>query len=186
MRRRPSSCGDGVDDPTIDQGLRTRMAKGFERRVGVRGHARSRAGLDLAKQRRSNVKAMEFGLFNSACVLPQFDGDEHRRIMDEVAIVQRRRPGRVQVHVGDRAPLPHRVLAPLGQRGVPRLPRGRDRTHPPRLGHLQHHAAGEPPGARRRAGRDARPPLAKDASSSAWAAVRRPPSSAASVSPNPI
>jgi alkanesulfonate monooxygenase SsuD/methylene tetrahydromethanopterin reductase-like flavin-dependent oxidoreductase (luciferase family) len=31
---------------------------------------------------------VEFGLFNSACVLPQFDGDEHRRIMDEVAIVQ--------------------------------------------------------------------------------------------------
>ena len=38
-----------------------------------------------------------------------------------------RRPRRLQVHVGDRAPLPHRVLAPLGQRGVPRLPRGRDR-----------------------------------------------------------
>ena len=32
--------------------------------------------------------SVEFGLFNSACVLPQFDGDEHRRIMDEVAIVQ--------------------------------------------------------------------------------------------------
>src|SRR5258708_34209449 len=31
---------------------------------------------------------MEFGLFNSACVLPRFRGDEHRRIMDEVAIVQ--------------------------------------------------------------------------------------------------
>jgi alkanesulfonate monooxygenase SsuD/methylene tetrahydromethanopterin reductase-like flavin-dependent oxidoreductase (luciferase family) len=31
---------------------------------------------------------VEFGLFNSACVLPTFDGDEHRRIMDEVAIVQ--------------------------------------------------------------------------------------------------
>jgi alkanesulfonate monooxygenase SsuD/methylene tetrahydromethanopterin reductase-like flavin-dependent oxidoreductase (luciferase family) len=31
---------------------------------------------------------MEFGLFNSACVLPTYDGDEHRRIMDEVAIVQ--------------------------------------------------------------------------------------------------
>ena len=31
---------------------------------------------------------MEFGLFNSACVLPQFAGDEHRRIMDEVAIVE--------------------------------------------------------------------------------------------------
>ena len=26
---------------------------------------------------------MEFGLFNSACVLPQFRGDEHRRIMDD-------------------------------------------------------------------------------------------------------
>src|SRR3954453_21115332 len=31
---------------------------------------------------------MEFGLFNRACVLPQFNGDEHRRIMDEVAILQ--------------------------------------------------------------------------------------------------
>jgi alkanesulfonate monooxygenase SsuD/methylene tetrahydromethanopterin reductase-like flavin-dependent oxidoreductase (luciferase family) len=31
---------------------------------------------------------MEFGLFNSVAVLPQFNGDEHRRIMDEVAIVQ--------------------------------------------------------------------------------------------------
>lgn len=31
---------------------------------------------------------VEFGLFNSACVLPQFNGDEHRRIMDEVAIVK--------------------------------------------------------------------------------------------------
>jgi alkanesulfonate monooxygenase SsuD/methylene tetrahydromethanopterin reductase-like flavin-dependent oxidoreductase (luciferase family) len=31
---------------------------------------------------------VEFGLFNSACVLPKFDGDEHRRIMDEVAVVQ--------------------------------------------------------------------------------------------------
>jgi alkanesulfonate monooxygenase SsuD/methylene tetrahydromethanopterin reductase-like flavin-dependent oxidoreductase (luciferase family) len=34
------------------------------------------------------VVVVEFGLFNSACVLPQFNGDEHRRIMDEVAIVQ--------------------------------------------------------------------------------------------------
>jgi alkanesulfonate monooxygenase SsuD/methylene tetrahydromethanopterin reductase-like flavin-dependent oxidoreductase (luciferase family) len=31
---------------------------------------------------------MEFGLFNSGCVLPQFAGDEHRRLMDEVAVVQ--------------------------------------------------------------------------------------------------
>jgi alkanesulfonate monooxygenase SsuD/methylene tetrahydromethanopterin reductase-like flavin-dependent oxidoreductase (luciferase family) len=31
---------------------------------------------------------MEFGLFNSVAVLPQFAGGEHQRIMDEVAIVQ--------------------------------------------------------------------------------------------------
>jgi alkanesulfonate monooxygenase SsuD/methylene tetrahydromethanopterin reductase-like flavin-dependent oxidoreductase (luciferase family) len=31
---------------------------------------------------------VEFGLFNSVCVLPKFDGDEHRRIMDEVEIVR--------------------------------------------------------------------------------------------------
>src|SRR5436309_9688979 len=31
---------------------------------------------------------MEFGLFNSGCVLPEYDGDEHRRLMDEVAVVQ--------------------------------------------------------------------------------------------------
>ena len=34
-----------------------------------------------------------------------------------------------------------------------------DVEHPHRLGHLQHHAAGEPSGARRGAGRDARPSL---------------------------
>jgi alkanesulfonate monooxygenase SsuD/methylene tetrahydromethanopterin reductase-like flavin-dependent oxidoreductase (luciferase family) len=31
---------------------------------------------------------MEFGLFNSGCVLPQFEGDEHQRLLDEVALVQ--------------------------------------------------------------------------------------------------
>ena len=40
---------------------------------------------------------------------------------------------RLQVHVGDRASLPHRVLAPLGQRGVPRVPRGRDVDDPSRV-----------------------------------------------------
>src|SRR5206468_1838389 len=35
-----------------------------------------------------------------------------------------RGPRRVQVHLGDRAPLPHRVLAPVGERIVPRLRRG--------------------------------------------------------------
>jgi alkanesulfonate monooxygenase SsuD/methylene tetrahydromethanopterin reductase-like flavin-dependent oxidoreductase (luciferase family) len=31
---------------------------------------------------------VEFGLFNSVCVLPKFDGGEHERIMDEIAVVQ--------------------------------------------------------------------------------------------------
>src|SRR5205814_6234380 len=39
-------------------------------------------------QRELRSAIVEFGLFNSACVLPQFRGDEHRRIMDEVAVVQ--------------------------------------------------------------------------------------------------
>ena len=70
-----------------------------------------------------------------------------------------RRQGRVQVRLGHRAPLPHDLLPPLGQRVVSRL-RGRPHgQHPPRLGHLQHHAAGEPPGPRRRTGGHARPPL---------------------------
>ena len=57
------------------------------------------------------------------------------------------------------APLPRRVLAPLGQRRRRRVPREGDRPHPHRVGHLQPAAPGEPPGQGRRAGRDARPPL---------------------------
>ena len=67
------------------------------------------------------------------------------------------RPLGLQVRVGHRAPLPRRVLAPLGQRGVDGV-RARDhRAHPHRLGDHQHHAAGLPPRARRREGGDARP-----------------------------
>ena len=96
-----------------------------------------------------------------------------------------RRPGRLQVHVGDRAPLPHRVLAPLRQRGVPRLPRGRDRAHPPRVGHLQHHAAGQPPGARRGAGRDARPPVGRPLRVRHGPRLVHHRADGASASPNP-
>ena len=72
---------------------------------------------------------MEFGIFNSLYI-PQRLVDEngaaaeHKPAHGRGRLVERRRPGRLQVHVGDRAPLPHRVLAPLGERGVPRLPRG--------------------------------------------------------------
>ena len=106
--------------------------------------------------------------------------------MDEVDVDRGRRPSGLQVHVGDRAPLPHRVLAPVGERGrSSATSRRATDAHPPRLRHLQRHAAGEPPGARRRAGRDARPPLATAASSSAWAAARRRPSRRASASTTP-
>src|SRR5260221_1894333 len=45
--------------------------------------------IEIGRVRRGEgAVTVEFGLFNSACVLPQFNGDEHRRIMDEVAIVQ--------------------------------------------------------------------------------------------------
>ena len=70
-----------------------------------------------------------------------------------------RRARRLQVHVGDRAPLPHRVLAPVGERGVPRLPRRGHVVDPHRFRHLQRHAARESPGPRRGTRRDARPPV---------------------------
>ena len=66
--------------------------------------------------------------------------------------------GRLQVHLGLRAPLPYHLLAPLGLRVLPRLLRRQDQQHPHRLGHLQHHAPGEPPGPHCRAGGHVGPP----------------------------
>ena len=101
---------------------------------------------------------MEFGLFNSACVLPQFDGDEHRRIMDEVAIVQAAdRVGFKYTWATEHHFLTEYSHLSANEVFLGYLAAATD-AHPPRLGHLQHHAAGEPPGARRRAGRAARPP----------------------------
>ena len=103
---------------------------------------------------------MEFGLFNSLYV-PNDRPGHHRSLAaprrDRAG--QGRRPRGLQVHLGHRAPLPRRVLAPVRQRGVPRLPRRRHRAHPRRLRHLQHHPAGQPPGAGRGEGGDARPPV---------------------------
>ncbi len=81
--------------------------------------------------------------------------------MDELELVKRRRQGRLQVRLGDRAPLPRRVLAPVGQRRVPRLPRARTERIHLGSGIFNPLPAGEPPGEGRRAGRDARPPLAR-------------------------
>ena len=70
-----------------------------------------------------------------------------------------RRRRRDQVRLGVRAPLPRPTTRTC------RTPsrssafcRGQDLQHPPGLGHLQHHAAGQPPGPHRRAGGHARPP----------------------------
>ena len=62
---------------------------------------------------------------------------------------------------------------------------GRDRAHPPRQRHLQHHAAGRAPGARRREGRDARPPLGRSLRVRHRARLVDAPSSAGSASPTP-
>ena len=103
---------------------------------------------------------MEFGLFNSACVLPQFNGDEHRRIMDEVAIVQDRRPRPASSTRGRPSTTSSRsTRTSRPTRCSSATSRRRRRLDPHRFRHLQRHAAGEPPGPRRRARRDARPPL---------------------------
>ena len=65
---------------------------------------------------------------------------------------------RIQVHLDLRAPLPRRVLAHLGQRRLPRRAGEHDEAGPPRLGHLQPAAQGQPPGQGGRAGGHARPP----------------------------
>ena len=78
---------------------------------------------------RRSAPTMEFGIFNSLYTPRQAYED----VADQWAVEapapaergrldDRRRQGRLQVLVGDRAPLPHRVLAPLGERGVPRVP----------------------------------------------------------------
>ena len=111
---------NGVEDPRIDRGSASTHGQGFRR---VRRCSRTRSKRcstgSSPTDRRTTLRkgAMEFGLFNSACVLPQFDGDEHRRIMDEVAIVR----------AGDRVGFKYTwatehhfldgVLAPLGERG---------------------------------------------------------------------
>ena len=63
---------------------------------------------------------------------------------------------RFQVRMGHRAPLPRRVLRPVGERGVDGVRAGYHRQHPHRLGDHQHHAAGLLPGRGRREGGDAR------------------------------
>ena len=80
---------------------------------------------------------MEFGIFIQGYV-PQFrarsDADaEHHALMNELELVQRRRRRRLQVRVAHRAPLPRRVLAPVGERGRARRT-SRDATERIHLG----------------------------------------------------
>ena len=69
------------------------------------------------------------------------------------------RQGRLQVHLGQRAPLPPGVLPPLGQRCLLGLSGPRHRAGPHRFGHLQPVAPGQPPGQGGRTGGHARPSL---------------------------
>ena len=130
---------------------------------------------------------MEFGIFNAISILPRYReahgaAAEHDRLMDEVAFIMRRRRRRDQVRLGLRAPLPHRLLAPLGQRVVPGLLRGAGRP-------TSTSARASSTSRRRPTTRPASPSgwrcwttSARAASSSAPAAARPPPSSGASAS----
>ena len=128
---------------------------------------------------------MEFGVF-VGMYHPKHRRQARRDRAGRAARRARRRAGgrpvRVQVRVGHRAPLPRRVLAPLGQRGVDGLRAGHHRQHPHRVGDHQHHAAGLSPRAGGREGGDARPARARVASSSAPVAARRRPRCSASAS----
>ena len=106
---------------------------------------------------------MEFGLFVQAHVPASRGrgGPRGRRAQPPHARARARRgvrPLRLEVRLVGRAPLPRGVLAHLGVGDLPALRRRAHEAHPRRLGDLQHHAAGEPSGAHRRARGDARPP----------------------------
>ena len=133
--------------------------------------------------------SMEFGLFIGGWVPDYLDGRndayEHQRLIDETAS-----PRRATASTGSTRGSPSTTSSRSTRTSRPtrcscRTSLARTEQHPRRLGDHQRHAAGEPPGPRRRAGRDARPPLGAAASSSAPAAARRPPSRAASASPTP-
>ena len=106
---------------------------------------------------------MEFGVFAQLFV-PKFERDvdpnaEHKRIMRNVEVAHGRRPQRLQVRV-----VPASTTSSTSTRTCPgprcssSLRRRQHRAHPPRLGDLQHHAAGEQAGPHRRDRRPARPP----------------------------
>ena len=64
------------------------------------------------------------------------------------------RPAQLEVRLVHRAPLPRGVLAHLRQRGADAVGARAHRPDPRRQRHHQRDAAGQPPGSRRRAGRD--------------------------------
>ncbi len=105
---------------------------------------------------------MEFGIFTNMYHPKHWrDGKvrtEHETLRNELEYIELVRPGRLQVLVVGRAPLPRRVLPPLGVRELHGLRHRPHAEHPRGLGDHEHHRAGEPPGPHRRAGRDARPP----------------------------
>ena len=123
---------------------------------------------------------MKFGIFYELQLPRPWERGRRAQALSERARPGRaRRPARLRLRLGGRAPLPRGVLA-LARAGV--LPRRRQpahQEHPPRPRHLPaHHQPSRP---RRRARRHARPALATAAASSAWARAPRSPSSSRSA-----
>ncbi len=118
---------------------------------------------------------MKFGIFYEHQLPRPWHERSRVRAVQELARPDRaRRPARLRLRLGGRAPLPRGVLALLRARGVPRRRQPAHEEHPPRPRH--HPAHDQPSGARRRARGHARPASPTAASSSASARARASPS----------
>ena len=128
----------------------------------ARGHARARPPA---------ARVMKFGIFYEH-QLPRPWG-RAQRVPAAAGFAdpdRARRPPRLRLRLGGRAPLPRGVLALLGARGVPRRRQPAHQAHPARPRH--HPAPHQPPDPRGRARGHARSAVAAAASSSGWARGR--------------
>ena len=105
---------------------------------------------------------MQFGIFyEHQLPKPWTEDDEFCLLRGRARPGRARRPPRVRLRVGGRAPLPRRVLALLRARGVPRRGGRPHGAHPARPRHPPGDPEVQPPGAHRRGAGHARPDLGR-------------------------